>query len=73
MNYDYLVATINDFNNPEMINDGSETAPSKRLSKIIQGYSKISYGSLVAEEIGLLKIRTKCPRFSGWITKLENI
>lgn len=73
LNYDYLVATIRDFGNPEMINDGSETAPSKRLSKIIKGYSKVNYGSLVAQEIGLLKIRGKCSRFNEWIIKLENI
>lgn len=73
LNYDNLVATIRDFGNPEMINDGSETAPSKRLSKIIKGYSKVNYGSLVAQEIGLLKIRAKCSRFNEWIIKLENI
>ncbi len=73
LNYDYLVATIRGFSNPEMINDGSETAPSKRLSNIIRGYSKVIYGSLIAEEIGLLKIRARCPRFNEWITKLENL
>ena len=71
--YDYLVQTVQNNPNPEMINDNNETAPSKRLAKIIRGYSyrKVLYGSLLAQEIGLDKIRTKCPRFNEWITKLE--
>lgn len=79
LNYDYLQQTINQNSNPEMINDGVETAPSKRLSKIIKGYysdnenMKVFYGSLLTYDIGLIKIRAKCPRFNDWITKLENV
>lgn len=79
LDYDYLVETINDFENPEMINNGIETAPSKRLTKIIKGYysanenSKVLYGSLLAHDLGLSTIRNKCPRFNEWINKLENI
>lgn len=79
LNYEYLVATIREFSNPEMINDGPTTAPSKRLSKIIRGYysdnenMKVFYGSLIAQDIGLSNIRAKCPRFNEWIIKLENI
>jgi hypothetical protein len=77
--YNYLVETIQLNPNPEMINDNSETAPSKRLARILKGYSsekknqKVLYGSLLAQEIGLSKIRAKCPRFNDWITKLESI
>jgi hypothetical protein len=77
--YHYLVETIQLNPNPEMINDNSETAPSKRLARILKGYSsekknqKVLYGSLLAQEIGLSKIRAKCPRFNDWITKLESI
>ena len=73
INYNYLAQTVQRNPNPEMINDSSETAPSKRLSKSIRGYYKIIYGSLLAQEIGLSKIRSKCPRFNDWITKLEQI
>lgn len=79
LDYNYLVETINDNLNPEMINDGVETAPSKRLSKIIKGYfsdnenMKVFYGSLLSHDIGLIKIRNKCPRFNDWMTKLETI
>jgi len=75
LNHEYLVQTIEAFPNPELINDSRETAPSKRLSKIIKGYSyqKVIYGSILAQEIGLAKIRAKCPRFNDWITQLEAI
>lgn len=79
LDYGYLVKTIHDYPNPEMINDGPNTAPSKRLSKIIKGYYsdnenyKVLYGSLLAQDLGLKTIREKCPRFNDWINKLENI
>ncbi len=71
--YDYMVETANDFDNPEMINNSKTTAPSKRLERIFKEYSKVVYGSLLAEEIGLTKIRSKCLRFDNWIKSLENI
>jgi hypothetical protein len=72
-NYPYLVATTEQYSNPELINTGKETAPSKRLSTAIKMYSKVVYGSLIAQEIGLPTIRAKCPGFNAWITRLENI
>ncbi|MDR1897136.1 MAG: DUF4276 family protein [Prevotellaceae bacterium] len=59
--------------NPEMINDSPQTAPSKRLGKIISGYNKIVYGNILAETIGLQNIINKCPRFGAWIHKIEII
>jgi len=73
LDYNYLVQTINENENPELINDSSITAPSKRLLKIIKDYSKITHGCLLAQDIGIQKIRTKCPRFNEWISKLEKI
>lgn len=57
----------------ELINDGKTTAPSKRLQSLIIGYNKPVYGSILAEAIGLPKIRAKCPRFNDWITILEAV
>lgn len=68
-----LVNILNTYPNPELINDSPITAPSKRLERIITGYSKIVFGSILAEEIGLSKIRQKSPRFNNWIDILENI
>ena len=71
--YKYLEETFAQFNNPEMVNDGKTTAPSKRLDRIIVGYQKSVHGSLLANEIGLKRIREKCPRFNRWIEKLQSI
>lgn len=36
------------FDSPEMINDHSETAPSKRLERLFPAYKKVLYGTLTA-------------------------
>lgn len=66
-----LQSTIENCDSPEDINDGETTAPSKRLERLIFGYNKIVFGSLLAQEIGMPKIRSRCPRFHQWITTLE--
>lgn len=73
LNYEYLVSTINDNPNPELINNGITTAPSKRLENSIKGYKKVIYGALLAHDIGLITIRQKCPHFNNWIEQLEKI
>jgi len=73
IDYEYLKATIRDYPNPELINDGKETAPSKRLKRQIKGYNKQVYGALLALETGLDTIRKKCPRFNNWISQIEMI
>lgn len=70
---DKLEHIINQYPNPELINDNKDTAPSKRLESLINGYRKTIHGPILAEAIGLQKIRAKCPRFNAWVTKLENI
>ena len=42
-NREKLTEIINTYPNPELLNDGKETAPSKRLTKLITGYKKILY------------------------------
>lgn len=68
-----LESTINDNANPELINDGATTAPSKRLVRLISGYNKIVYGAILAQEIGLERLRAKAVRFDEWIVTLESI
>ncbi len=63
---------LNKFNNnPEAINNSFETAPSKRLAKKVS-YRKMVHGPNIAEEIGIEKIRSLCPGFDEWLTKLED-
>ena len=56
---------------PEDINDGEDTAPSKRLQRQIASYRKTIHGPLVVEDTGIAGLRSKCPRFDSWIAKLE--
>lgn len=61
------------YDNPEMINDHKETSPSHRLERIIKGYNKVVYGNILAETIGLHRIRQKSPRFNHWVQTLEQL
>jgi len=65
-----LVSTINNYPNPELLNDGAETAPSKRLTKLIPRYQKTLHGPLIAAEIGVPLIIQKCPRFDQWVKNI---
>ena len=61
------------FPTPEDIDDGYETAPSKRIAELVSGYQKVADGPLLAMEIGLDAIRAECPRFNAWLTRLERL
>ncbi len=58
---------------PEDINDDRNTAPSKRIERIVPGYSKRLHGPIVAKEIKLDVIRAACPRFDAWTSRLESL
>ncbi len=59
----------------EHIDDGRETAPSKRNINLIPAYEgrKTSAGPDIAEYTGLPAIRAKCAHFHAWLTKLESL
>ena len=67
-----LKETFANYNNPELINNSKDTAPSQRLKRIIKGYNKTLYGHYFAEAIGIDNIRAKSPRFNNWIEKIIN-
>lgn len=63
--------------NPELINDGESTAPSKRIIKAIEGetkkvyrYNKPKTGKDITKDIGIDVLRDKCKHFNEWIEKL---
>lgn len=64
-------AILDQFTNPEEIDDSPVTAPSKRIQEIVPGYEKPLLGTLAVIEIGLDKIRAECPHFRRWIERLE--
>ena len=61
------------FKTPEDINDDPEGAPSKRITREVQGYRKRLHGPMVAQKAGLATIRAECPRFDAWLTRLEGL
>lgn len=66
---------VKDIDSPERIDDGEQTAPSKRIISLIPRYDgrKPSSGPIIADNIGLPAIRQKCPHFERWIKKLESL
>jgi len=57
--------------NPEEINEGTATAPSKRILKYVPIYDKVIGGSLMAIDLGLQAIRSRCQHFHQWLMRLE--
>ncbi|MEQ1507618.1 MAG: DUF4276 family protein [Myxococcota bacterium] len=58
---------------PEDVNDGEDTAPSKRLERFVPGYRKVLHGPLATHGAGLAALRSACPRFDGWVSRLETL
>lgn len=60
---------------PEKINSSRETAPSKRLNLLKSSgkYKKVTEGIAIADQIGIDKMREKCPLFHQWINSLEQL
>jgi hypothetical protein len=70
------IATLMELSDsPERIDDGENTAPSKRIASLIPEYAgaKPTAGPIIAAAIGLETIRAKCPHFSAWLTRLEDL
>ena len=70
-----LEKITHDHKSPELIDDGEQTAPSKRISACFPDYpgAKTVAGPQIAEVIGLDAIRQQCPHFDAWLTKLESL
>jgi uncharacterized protein DUF4276 len=60
---------------PEQINEGATTAPSKRIIHHVPIYkrNKVRVGAPSAAAIGLNNLRTKCPHFGNWVSRLETL
>lgn len=62
-------------NNPELVNDGVDTAPSKRiiaeLEKCGHDYNKVKVGPACTEQKGVEMLKQECRHFAEWIAKLE--
>lgn len=60
---------------PEDIDDGANTAPSKRLIRVVPAYHKLKpiVGPEICERIGVARLRAACPHFGGWLDRLEQL
>jgi hypothetical protein len=65
-----LTAIRKQFPSPEDIDDGSLTAPSKRILNLLPDYQKPVAGLLIVQQIGLATIRSECRRFDNWLARL---
>jgi hypothetical protein len=72
---DELQKITEKFANPELIDQGPETAPSKRIIKVLPDYenNKPAVGSMIAHEIGIDELRKACAHFNEWLAKLEQL
>jgi hypothetical protein len=59
------------FQTPEEIDDGPDTAPSKRILKVLPDYEKPVSGPAIAKRIGLSTLRRECRHFDRWIERIE--
>jgi len=58
---------------PEEINDGFDTAPSRRLLSIYNSYEKLFDGQRITQAIGIDVLRARCPHFNGWVERLMSL
>ncbi len=68
-----LEAIVQVAGEPEHINDGVETCPSRQLKALFPQYDKKFHGPHICQRIGLNRIRSACPRFNDWLIRLENL
>lgn len=70
-----LTYMIRKYKNPELINGGLGTAPSKRIAAFLPAYTRLKAvaGPFVASAIGIAAMRRKCPHFSEWLDLIEDI
>jgi Domain of unknown function (DUF4276) len=64
---------IEEYDNPEEINDNPAKAPAKRLKSLRSGYRKVAMGKIISEGIGIQTMRRECPHFNDWLRKLEHL
>jgi len=61
------------FPTPEHIDNDRATAPSARIKGLVPSYNKRSDGPVLALEMTLETIRSECPHFNEWVSKMESL
>ncbi len=66
-----MMDDLRECSEPELVDDGPATAPSKRIMRHRPGYLKTSDGPTILSDIGLPAIRAACPHFDTWLSHVE--
>jgi hypothetical protein len=66
-------AILMEAGDPEAIDDGYETCPSRRISEIVPAYRKRAQGPIVTNRIGIDLLRVRCSHFGNWLNRLEQL
>jgi hypothetical protein len=70
-----LQAAVAEATSPELVNDGTATAPSKRIISQFPRYSgeKTTVGVELAQCVGIDRARSLCAHFDRWLKTLESL
>jgi len=68
-----ILEIIEEYKNPEEINDDPVKSPAKRLKTLNSKYRKVVMGKVIAEAIGIPCIRKQCSHFNDWLIKFEEL
>lgn len=68
-----LLAIRKEFTSPEHIDDGDQTAPSKRILSVLPEYDKVRGGYQIALAMGIETMRRECSHFATWLRTLESL
>ena len=68
-----LQAVLDEAANPEAIDDGHDTCPSRRILRVVRGYRKATLGPIIAGRIGIETLRGACLHFASWLERLEKV
>lgn len=66
---------VSKYDSPEEIDDGQQTAPSKRIAALFPDYpgQKTLASLVIAQAIGLQAMADRCPHFRAWLSRLESL
>jgi len=72
-----MIKIASNFETPEHINGDSNTAPSKRIEKLVPGFVKNKAGKAgfswrAPQRIGVQGVRQTCQHFNEWLSILES-
>ncbi|WP_378738718.1 DUF4276 family protein [Nocardia brasiliensis] len=67
-----LVKDVRVAGGPELVNDGPDTSPSKRILHYCPQYSKTNDGPLAIADLGVEELRNQCPHFNSWLDTLHS-